>query len=87
MGNPRRDYSNDEIEDAVETIAINQALSNAAGRCARIAEGERLMGHPESAATYYTLAAEFQEDLRWLYGYMAKRHTEILEEEGVLLRG
>ena len=87
MGDSRRNDSNDEIEDAVETIAINQALSNASRRCAQIAEGERLMGHPDSAATYYMLAAEFQEDLQWLYRLMAQRHTKSLEEEGILIRG
>ena len=82
----------------METIEVNRALSNASRRCAQIAEGERLMGHPESAATYYTLAAEFQKDLEWLYEYMkrlhakdllnkAQRHMESLEDEGILIRG
>lgn len=71
----------------METIAVNQALSNASRRCAQIAENERLMGHPDSAAIYYTLAAEFQEDLQWLYRYMAQRHTQDLEDEGILIRG
>lgn len=71
----------------METIPVNQALGNAARRCAQVAEGECLMGHAETAAVYYAMAAEFQEDLVWLYRYMAQCHTRSLEEEGVLVRG
>jgi len=40
-----------------------------------------------SAALYEEMAAEFSSLMRWLYHYMAERHTESLAEAGTLIRG
>jgi len=71
------------------TIEIHRAILSAADRCRELAANERMSDHPNSAATYEAMAAEFgdKEFIHWLYLHVAERHTQSLVEVGILVRG
>lgn len=60
-----------------EPLVYNQVLasklSSAALRCTQIADGEELMGYPESAGAYRAMASECKTLNQWVMSYARER--------------